>query len=34
MLSGCTISLDPDGSKSIAVDAPSFLRAIEIIATK
>jgi hypothetical protein len=33
-LTSCTLTVSPDGSKSGTVDSASFLRAIEIIATK
>ena len=34
LLTGCTVTVAPDGSKSGTVDSASFLRAIEIISTK
>ncbi len=34
VLTGCTIRLNPDGSKDATIDAPTFLRAIEVIAEK
>jgi hypothetical protein len=34
ILTGCTVTVSPDGSKSATVDAPSAIRFIEIIATK
>jgi hypothetical protein len=30
----CSIRINPDGSKDASVDAPTFLRAIEVIAEK
>jgi hypothetical protein len=33
-ITGCTIRINPDGSKDATVDAPTFLRAIEVIAEK
>lgn len=33
-LTSCTLTVNPDGSKSATVDAPTALRVIEIIATK
>jgi hypothetical protein len=34
LFTGCTIRINPDGSKDATVDAPTFLRAIEVIAEK
>lgn len=33
-LTGCTLTIEPDGSKSATLDAPSAIRVLEIIATK
>jgi hypothetical protein len=34
VMTSCTIRLNADGSKDATVDAPTFLRAIEVIAEK
>jgi flagellar basal body-associated protein FliL len=34
VMTSCTIRLNPDGSKDATIDAPTFLRAIEVIAEK
>jgi len=34
LLTGCTVTISPDGSKSGTVNGTQFLRAIEILATK
>jgi len=34
VLTGCTIRLNPDGSKDATIDAPAALRVLEIIAEK
>jgi hypothetical protein len=34
MLTGCTLRINADGSKDATVDAPTILRAIEVIAEK
>jgi hypothetical protein len=33
-LTGCSVHVNPDGSKDVTVDAPSALRAMEILAEK
>ena len=33
-LSACSVHVNPDGSKDVTVDAPSALRAMEILAEK
>ena len=33
-LTSCQITLEPDGSKSSTVDAPTAIRVLEILATK
>lgn len=32
--SSCTVTVNPDGSKDVIVDAPSAMRVIEILAEK
>jgi len=34
VMTSCTLRINPDGSKDATVDAPTFLRAIEVIAEK
>ena len=34
VMTSCTIRINADGSKDATVDAPTFLRAIEVIAEK
>lgn len=33
-LTGCTVTMNADGSKSATVDAPTAIKVLEIIATK
>lgn len=33
-LASCAVSINPDGSKDVTVDAPSAIRFIEILAEK
>jgi len=34
VMTSCTIRINADGSKDATIDAPTFLRAIEVIAEK
>lgn len=34
VMTSCTLRINADGSKDATVDAPTFLRAIEVIAEK
>lgn len=34
VMTSCTLRINADGSKDASVDAPTFLRAIEVIAEK
>jgi hypothetical protein len=34
LFTSCTVTVSPDGSKSATVDAPTILRALEVIAEK